>query len=206
MTSRIDSIDWNESYIQKDAPWDSGEVSPEFRSRFVEWKIDSFSHPRVLDIGCGSGTNAIHLAKHQFHVTACDLSPEAISLAKRKAQDSSVCVEWMCADFLTHDWRCPPFPLLIDRGCYHILRHVNLNRFLTVLDQLTHKGSLFFVLTGNSHQTGEEGPPKVSAEELCQELGQVLHLKDLREFRFSKVRIGDRETNPLGWSSVWEKH
>ena len=147
----------------------------------------------------------MNVAKRGFQVTACDLSEDAIRKAKEKARKAKAEVQWVQADFLNHDWKVPPFPLLMDRGCYHILRQVNINRFLSVMDRLTHKGSLFFVLTGSTNSMEEMGPPKVSAEEMCRELGQIFHLKDLREFHFEGVRMGELETSPIGWSAVWEK-
>lgn len=41
--------------------------------------------PRVLDLGCGTGTLALRLAASQREVTGLDLSPEMLDLARSKA-------------------------------------------------------------------------------------------------------------------------
>jgi|SRR5579862_461829 len=45
---------------------------------------------RVLDINCGTGADAIHLAQRGVQVVACDASPEMILAARRQAQEAGV--------------------------------------------------------------------------------------------------------------------
>jgi 2-polyprenyl-3-methyl-5-hydroxy-6-metoxy-1,4-benzoquinol methylase len=45
---------------------------------------------RVLDVGCGDGSNAVLLAKLGADVTGIDVSPKAIELAKRRAEINGV--------------------------------------------------------------------------------------------------------------------
>jgi SAM-dependent methyltransferase len=40
---------------------------------------------RLLDIGCGTGKSFMPLLERGFHVTACDISPEMVEVAQRKA-------------------------------------------------------------------------------------------------------------------------
>lgn len=39
---------------------------------------------RILEINCGTGADAIHLAGRGVHVTACDCSPQMIALARQR--------------------------------------------------------------------------------------------------------------------------
>ena len=65
----------------RNPPWDSGITPPEL-FEFIQ------SHPagRAIDIGCGTGTNVITLAKIGWQVTGFDFAARAIQLAKRKAK------------------------------------------------------------------------------------------------------------------------
>jgi ubiquinone/menaquinone biosynthesis C-methylase UbiE len=51
---------------------------------YLNRNIDSTEHPRVLELNCGTGEDAKWLASKGFRVTATDLSPEMIAVAKEK--------------------------------------------------------------------------------------------------------------------------
>lgn len=64
----------------------------EARKYFVEPHIPSFAEfprwrgCRVLEIGCGIGTDTINFARHGAQVTAVDLSPASLALAEHRAE------------------------------------------------------------------------------------------------------------------------
>lgn len=64
----------------------------EARKYFVESHIPAFADferwrgKKVLEIGCGIGTDTINFARHGAHVTAVDLTEKSLALAKRRAE------------------------------------------------------------------------------------------------------------------------
>ncbi|NNF00404.1 MAG: class I SAM-dependent methyltransferase, partial [Pyrinomonadaceae bacterium] len=73
---------------------------------------------RALDIGCGSGVISVELAKRGFQVTAIDFIPKAIEMAKNRAADEGVEIEFVEADLLK--WKAEePFDLIHDSGTLH---------------------------------------------------------------------------------------
>lgn len=54
---------------------------------------------RILDINCGTGTDAVNLALRGYHVTGLDISSHMIERAKRKAEDKNVRVRFHVASF-----------------------------------------------------------------------------------------------------------
>ncbi len=79
------SLWWDLVYWLKKTPWDTGITPPEIVAMIDSGKV---SIGRALDLGCGTGTNAIYLAQKGFAVTGIDISRRAISLAKRKARSA----------------------------------------------------------------------------------------------------------------------
>lgn len=97
-------------------PWDTG-VSPPELLEFIA------SHPpgRALDLGCGTGTNAITLASSGWQVTAVDFARRAISRARQKARQAGVQVDFKVADVLRLPGITGKFDLVLDIGCFHSL-------------------------------------------------------------------------------------
>jgi ubiquinone/menaquinone biosynthesis C-methylase UbiE len=53
---------------------------------------------RVLDVACGTGNVALEAAAAGAEVTGCDLTPELLAAALRKARDRCLTVRWLPAD------------------------------------------------------------------------------------------------------------
>ena len=90
---------WDGSYRGGKRPfWDAGVPSGELR-RVVEQGI--VRPGPAVDLGCGSGTDAIYLASKGFDVTAIDIAPTALSLGREKAERAGVKVRWLLANVLS---------------------------------------------------------------------------------------------------------
>lgn len=195
---------WEERYVDEDTPWDSGEPSRELQRVVSEWSIPP---SRTLELGCGTGTNAIHLASLGFDVVAVDLSPTAIARAKRRAEEEKARARFLVGDVLELPDLGDPFPFLFDRGVYHVLRRVDLAGYRETLRKNSVPGSLFLALAGNANETVPEdkGPPRVKASEIVTELEPHFQLVQLREFRFDGVVIEGRNASPLAWSCLFRR-
>jgi SAM-dependent methyltransferase len=70
---------------------------------------------RVLDLGCGLGSDLAYLAGHDFTTHGVDLSPIAV----RRATSLHPDVRFLQADALRLPFAAGAFNLLLDRGCFH---------------------------------------------------------------------------------------
>lgn len=195
---------WNERYATKDTPWDGDEPSMELRRVLDERHIEPCD---VLEIGCGTGTNAVFLASRGFKVTAVDISSLAIEQARRRAAEAGVPVDFQVVDLLAPTGLNRTYPLVFDRGVYHGLRRESLGKFLETLGRASAPGGLYLVLAGNANNTGdpEKGPPRAHAHEICGELNPLFELIDLREFTFDGIVIAGEPVSPLGWSGLFRR-
>jgi SAM-dependent methyltransferase len=78
---------------------------------------------RALDLGCGSGTDSIYLARHGWTVIGVDIVPEALALARRNATAAGVTPTFVRGDVTRLVDLVPQasFDLIIDFGCMHTL-------------------------------------------------------------------------------------
>jgi SAM-dependent methyltransferase len=100
-------------WLPRRPPWDTGVTPPELE-RFVA------SHPegRALDLGCGTGTNVVYLARHGWTGVGVDFVERAIAKARRRARDAAVESTFFVGD-VTRLAVAGPFDLALDIGCLH---------------------------------------------------------------------------------------
>lgn len=75
----------------------------------------------VLDLGCGSGQEAVWLAGRGHRVVGVDGSTEALALARRRAAEAGVEVEWRHASVLDLPLEDGEAAFALDRGCFHAI-------------------------------------------------------------------------------------
>jgi hypothetical protein len=80
---------------------------------------DALQPGRALDIGCGSGRDAVYLAGRGWQVTAVEFVDKALERARRRAAEERVEVQWIRGDVgdLARLGLEPGYSLLYDLGC-----------------------------------------------------------------------------------------
>lgn len=198
MSQQPSTPDWEQRYATNDTPWDAGVPSGELRRMIEEYQIRP---GRALELGCGTGTNAVFLAQRGFDVTAVDLSTLAVERARARAAAAGVKLNVFAGDVFNLPDLGEPFPFVFDRGVYHALRRIDIAAFRRALQRVTAPGSLYLTLAGNANDAPRDhGPPTVHAHELCRELEPLFDLVLLRECRFEESRLPGRA--PLAWSAL----
>lgn len=137
-------------YMHGRTPWDSGQVPPEI----IDWLARHDGSPgRALDLGCGPGTTAIHLARHGWHTVGVDFAPNAIARARKRARREARNGAFAGSlRFLSADVARPalladeaPFDLLIDVGCMHGLPRAKLPSYAANLVHWARPGAAFLL-------------------------------------------------------------
>lgn len=95
---------------------------PRFETEYLVEKvlkrIKKLDHPKVLDIGTGSGCISIALAKNkEGNYTAWDISEKALKIAKKNAQQNEVSITFEKVDIL-HDEKTFPYDIIISNPPY----------------------------------------------------------------------------------------
>jgi cyclopropane fatty-acyl-phospholipid synthase-like methyltransferase len=134
-------------------PWDTG-ISPPELYHFIDL------HPpgRALDVGCGTGTNVITLAKHGWQVTGVDYAIRAIRSARRKVRQAGVKAALQAGD-VTRLKNIPvPFDLILDIGCYHGLNQVERQVYLENIERWLSPSGTFLTYVFYKKDAQHEGP------------------------------------------------
>lgn len=109
-------------------PWDSG-ISPPELMAYLEGRPVG----RAIDLGCGTGTNVLTLAKLGWQVTGIDYAPLAIQKARRKLSGVGLQAD-LRVDDVTRLGNFPrPFNFALDLGCFHSLSVEEQGRYLAGL-------------------------------------------------------------------------
>ena len=187
---------WDSRYRGTSRPgWDKGSPSSHLEAA-VEGGL--IKPGRAVVLGCGTGTNAIYLAKKAFDVTAIDIAPTALNLAQEKAQKADVKVRWLLADVLAPPEYVETFDFIFDRGCYHGVRRSNAQGYVKTVKRLSHSGTHVLILAGNANEERHYGPPRVREEELRGDFSSAFDFVRLDTVHFDSV--DPKKQGALAWS------
>ncbi len=176
---RPDSLFYRLAYRFGRPRWDTAEPRPE-----LEGLLPGRRPGRALDLGCGTGTDAIYLASHGWEVTGVDFVPEAIATAQTRARAAGSTASFVAGDAtrLRQAGVSGPFDLMMDIGCYHAIPARLRDAYAAEVAAVARPGADFYL-------AGIADPPAtwrllgaqgVSAADLRRRLGADFDLVDER--------------------------
>lgn len=127
-------------YWRGQTPWDTNETPPE-----VEAFLDRSQPGRALDLGCGTGTNAITLTRRGWRVTGIDFSPKAIAAARRKATTAGLHIDFRIGDVTDLKHLQGPYDYALDIGCLFALKPDKREKYQTELARLLAPGGCYML-------------------------------------------------------------
>ena len=154
---------WDASYHNGPAPWDIGQPQP----AIVRLASEGGFAGAVLDAGCGTGENALHVARLGLPVLGVDVAETALAIAREKAATvgSTINVEFAVADALQLERLRRSFKTVLDCGLFHTFDDDERTGYAASLASVTeHDGTLYVLCF--SDQGPETGPHPISQEEL----------------------------------------
>lgn len=180
--------------------WTAGTASPEIIK--LVWDGVIAPGARVLDVGCGIGSESVFMAARGMRVTAIDISPSAIETGKKLAAAYSVEVDFRCADALALPCADSEFDVYCDQGCFHHMADDERPRYVSELSRVLKPGGMFVLRSFSDKIPGGPQPRRISSKELLDTFAGQLRLEHLE--RVLSFTTPQRE-RPLGWHSIWLK-
>jgi SAM-dependent methyltransferase len=124
---------WDASYEQGPAPWDTGRPQP----AIVRVAADGGCTGAVLDAGCGTGENALHVASLGLPVLGFDVAETAVALAREKAAARGIDAEFAAADALHLERLGRTFRTVLDCGLFHTFDATERPQYVASLASVT---------------------------------------------------------------------
>jgi SAM-dependent methyltransferase len=153
---------WDASYLDGPAPWDIGEPQPAILRLASEGAFAG----TVLDAGCGTGENALHVASLGLHVLGVDVAETALSIAREKAAGRGIDAEFVVADAFHLHRLGRVFETVLDCGLFHTFDGDERRDYVASLASVTGRGGHLYVLCFSDVGPDTGGPHRISQEEL----------------------------------------
>ena len=108
-----DSDDWEQRYQDGELGWDLGTAAPPLLRA-----AKTLPRSRAVVVGCGTGHEALALARLGFEVTGVDFAPSAIERARANAAQAKSPARFLQADVLQLPGSEAPWPLWVEHTCF----------------------------------------------------------------------------------------
>ena len=158
---RLTGQPWDASYYNGRAPWDIGRPQP----AIVRLTTEGGFAGAVLDAGCGTGENALHIASLGHPVVGVDVAETALAIAREKAGRRGLEVEFVAADAFQLEQLGRRFETVLDCGLFHTFNDDERPRYAASLASVTEHGATLYVLCF-SDDGPETGPHPMTQEQL----------------------------------------
>jgi ubiquinone/menaquinone biosynthesis C-methylase UbiE len=188
-----------QSSYQGQAPWDIPGPQP----AFVKLEESGAIRGSVLDVGCGTGENALYLASRGHEVWGVDFVPVAIERARKKAGERRLNVHFQVGDALELDTLGRTFDAVIDCGLYHTFSDEERTRFVAGLARVLKPGGMYHVLCFSDREPPGEGPRRVTQDEIRGAFRDGWTVQEIRASAFDTANYPGGPTFSPGGPQAW---
>jgi len=191
---------YQERYEAGDTPWDIGQPDGNLIQTVTTTPV---APGKAVDLGCGTGDNALWLAQHHFQVVGIDASERAIAQATAKAVHAQVRCTFLVGDILTSPVEGAPFRFAFDRGCFHSFETAaDRTRLAEKVQGLLGPAGLWLSLIGNADEPRQApGPPQRTACEIVTAVESSFEILSLVASHFGS----NRPHPPRAWACLMRK-
>jgi 2-polyprenyl-3-methyl-5-hydroxy-6-metoxy-1,4-benzoquinol methylase len=155
-------MDFFEKAYHGKPPWDIGRAQREFVRLEESGRISG----DVLDVGCGTGENALYLAGRGHDVWGVDSVPAAIGIARKKAGERGLAATFLVKDTLHLHEIGRTFDTVIDSGLFHTLSDHERPVLVWNLSKVLKPGGTYFMLAFSELEPAGYGPRRITKQEI----------------------------------------
>jgi len=191
-------MDFFDSAYKGTPPWDIGRPQKEFVELVRRGEIVG----SVLDIGCGTGEQALFFATEGYETWGIDSSPLAIEKARKKAGEREVRVNFLVLSALNLSMLNRKFDTAIDSGLFHTLSDEDRPLFVNNLAAILAPDGRYFMLCFSDQEPGGYGPRRITRGEILESFRDGWSINYIRAAIFES---NTRAEGPRAWLSSISK-
>jgi cyclopropane fatty-acyl-phospholipid synthase-like methyltransferase len=188
-----------EQMYQGQAPWDTGRPQADIVKLAEAGQIRG----SVLDVGCGTGENALYLASRGHDCWGIDFVTVAIERAKAKAAQRKIDAHFIVGNALELDRLGMLFDTVIDCGLFHTFSDEERPAFIGGLAKLLRLGGLLHILCFSDEEPGTEGPRRISRQEIRDSFRDGWTVQRVEPTRFEAQALPDGPKFSPGGPKAW---
>lgn len=140
----------------------------------------------MLDIGCGTGNEALYCASLGFRVTGIDLSSVAIQTAREKASQSGIPGTFLVCNALSLPFASSSFDFILDKACHHFIPPALRGTYAKSVSRVLHPNGMFVLYTASDHDVNMIGPHRHTPESLQETFGSEFLISEVRLVRLAQ--------------------
>ncbi len=178
MTRDTSSRTQFQAAYQNQPPWEAGHA----QRALVQ--IAPRLHGSILDVGCGTGDNAIYFAQQGHEVYGIDFVPEVIAQARSKAQELGSCARFLVQDVLALEPLPMQFDNVIDCGLLHVLSDPDRRKYVASLASVLKPGGCLYLMCFSDKEPPGAGPRRISPAELRELFDTPWQLRSIDDVQF----------------------
>ena len=154
-------------------PWEIGHPQPAIVRAIDAGRVRG----ALLDVGCGTGENALYAAARGLSVVGLDASPRAISIARRKAQGRKSQVELIVGDAFKLSALRRRFGTVLDCALFHSFTDPARELYARSLASVMAPGATLLLFCFSDEEPAWGGPRRVTQADLHATFGAPFHVE-----------------------------
>jgi ubiquinone/menaquinone biosynthesis C-methylase UbiE len=181
------------------AAWDTGRPQPAIVAIAEAGQIRG----KVLDVGCGTGENALYLAAKGHEAWGIDFVPTVIEQAKAKAAERGIEAHFVVGNALELEKLSRQFDTVIDCGLFHTFSDEERPVYAQEVAKVLRSSGLLHILCFSDEEPGTYGPRRISQQEIRDAFQKGWQVKNIEATHFEAVSRPDGPQHSPGGPKAW---